>query len=434
MSFEPVSIISLGCPKNIVDSERILGKLLENKISVTFNTDEAQTIIINTCAFLQSARDESEEVIKEFIEKKKRGKIRKIIVSGCYPSLVGKKLMEKFPEIDAITGTNDINRVINALKSSKREAFLSKRFETILPSRLTITLPHYAYLKIADGCNHRCAFCLIPSIKGNLHSLKKEYIVNEAEGLARNGVKEIILIAQDTTAYGEDIYGKPMLIPLLEALEKVNGIEWIRILYTYPNEVIRDLAYYIAKSKKVVPYIDMPIQHINNKILRSMNRLGERKDIERIIEILKKLHIAIRTTVITGFPGEGEKEFEELKEFVKNSRFDHLGVFPYFREKGTTSYSMGNQIDNETKMRRKEMIESIQEEISLERNKQFIGKHLPVIIDYYDENKNTFVGRTIYDAPEIDNIVYVKGNVRAGNIYVIKIEEAKKHILKGGII
>ena len=434
MSFEPVSIISLGCPKNIVDSERILGKLLENKISVTFNTDEAQTIIINTCAFLQSARDESEEVIKEFIEKKKRGKIRKIIVSGCYPSLVGKKLMDKFPEIDAITGTNDINRVINALKSSKREAFLSKRFETILPPRLTITLPHYAYLKIADGCNHRCAFCLIPSIKGNLHSLKKEYIVNEAEGLARNGVKEIILIAQDTTAYGEDIYGKPMLIPLLETLEKVNGIEWIRILYTYPNEVIRDLAYYIAKSKKVVPYIDMPIQHINNKILRSMNRLGERKDIERIIEILKKLHIAIRTTVITGFPGEGEKEFEELKEFVKNSRFDHLGVFPYFREKGTTSYSMGNQIDNETKMRRKEMIESIQEEISLERNEQFIGKYLPVIIDYYDENKNTFVGRTIYDAPEIDNIVYVKGNVRVGNIYVIKIEEAEKHILKGGII
>lgn len=433
-AFEPVSIISLGCPKNTVDSERILGELLENKISVTFNTKEAQTIIINTCAFLQPAREESEEVIKEFIEKKKRGKIKKIIVSGCYPSLVGKKLMKKFPEIDAITGTNDINYVIDALKSSEREAFLSKHFETILPSRLTITLPHYAYLKIADGCNHRCAFCLIPFIKGNLHSIKKEDLINEAEGLARNGVKEIVLIAQDTTAYGEDIYGKPMLIPLLESLEKINGIEWIRILYTYPNEVTEDLAYYIAESKKVVPYIDMPIQHINDKILRSMNRLGKRKDIERVIESLKKLHIAIRTTIITGFPGETEKEFEELKEFVKNTQFDHLGVFPYFREKGTASYSMNNQVDDVTKMRRKEIIESIQEKISLERNKQFIGKNLPVIIDYHNEDKNTFVGRTIYDAPEIDDIVYIKGNVRAGNIYRIKIEKAEEHVLKGGLL
>ncbi len=432
--FEPVSIISLGCPKNIVDSERILGKLLESRIAVTFNANEAQTIIINTCAFLQSARDESDKVIREFIEEKKKGKIRKIIVSGCYPSLVGKRLMKKFPEIDAITGTNDINHIVNVLKSSKKEVFISKHFETTLPPRLTITLPHYAYLKIADGCNHRCTFCLIPFIKGNLHSLKKESIVNEAEGLAKNGVKEIIVVAQDTTAYGEDIYGKSMLIPLLEALEKINGIEWIRILYTYPNEVTRDLAFYIAESKKVVPYIDVPIQHINNKILKSMNRLGERKDIKRIIEILKKLRIAIRTTIITGFPGEGEKEFNELKEFVKNAKFDHLGVFPYFREKGTASYSMDNQVDNETKIKRKEIIESIQEEISLRRNKQFIGKSIPVMVDYYDESKDVFVGRTIYDAPDIDNIVFVKNNVKVGNIYNITVRQAETHILRGGLL
>jgi len=429
--FEPIGIISLGCPKNIVDSERILGKLLENGIYVTFDTDEARTIIINTCAFLQPARDEAEDVINEFIEKKKKGTVKKIIVSGCYPSLVGNKLMEKFPRIDAITGTNDISHIVDALKSNGKAQFLSRDFETSLPARFLVTLPHYAYLKIADGCNHRCAFCLIPQIKGSLHSLKKEFIIKEAKELARSGAKELIITAQDTTAYGKDIYGKPMLISLLKELEKIDGIEWIRILYTYPGEVTEGLAFYIAGSKKVVPYIDMPIQHISDKILGDMNRMSKRKNVEKMIEIFRKFNIAIRTTLIVGFPGEGEKEFDELREFVEETKFDYLGVFPYFREEGTASYLMDGQVDISIKIERKEIIESIQEKISLERNRKFIGKSMPVIMDYYDQKKDLFVGRTIYDAPEIDNIVFVKDNVKAGSIYNVKIEQAEAHTLEG---
>jgi len=253
-----------------------LGKLLENNIYITLNLEEAHSIIINTCAFLQSARNESEGVIQEFIEKKKAGIVKKLIVSGCYPSLCGSSLMDRFPEIDAITGTNDINHIVDALKSDRKAQFLSRDFELVLPSRFLVTLPHYAYLKIADGCSHRCAFCLIPNIKGNLHSFEREFIIQEAEGLVNNGVKEIIIIAQDTTNYGADIYGKSMFIPLLEELEKIKGIEWIRVLYTYPGEVTEDLVSYIKNSEKVVPYIDMPIQHINNTILRNMNRRRKR--------------------------------------------------------------------------------------------------------------------------------------------------------------
>jgi ribosomal protein S12 methylthiotransferase len=297
-----------------------------------------------------------------------------------------------------------------------------------------VTLPHYAYLKIADGCNHRCAFCLIPKIKGNLHSLEREFIVREVEGLANNGVKEIIITAQDTTNYGADIYGKPMLIPLLKDLEKIKGIEWIRVLYTYPGEVTEGLVSYIKNSEKVVPYIDMPIQHINDRMLKNMNRVGQRKDIEKILELFKVNNIAVRTTLIVGFPGEGEKEFEELKEFVEKMKFDHLGVFKYFREEGTKSYNMENQVEEAVKERREEAIRSIQEKISLERNNTFIGQTIPAIIDYYDEKEGVFVGRTKYDAPEIDNIVLVKGDVIVGEIQDVVIESAKEHVLTGRVL
>ncbi len=417
-----------------MDSERILGKLLENNIHITLNLEEARSIIINTCAFLQSARSESEEVIQEFIEKKKAGIIKKLIVSGCYPSLDGSSLMDRFPEIDAITGTNDINHIVDALKLDRKGQFLSRDFELVLPSRFLVTLPHYAYLKIADGCSHRCAFCLIPNIKGNLHSFEREFIIQEAEGLVNNGVKEIIITAQDTTNYGADIYGKSMFIPLLEDLEKIKGIEWIRVLYTYPGEVTEDLVSYIRNSEKVVPYIDMPIQHINDTILKNMNRIGQRKDIEKIVGLFKKNNIAVRTTLIVGFPGEGEKEFEELREFVEEMKFDHLGVFKYFREEGTKSYNMENQVEEAVKERREKTIKAIQEKISLNRNKTFIGRTIPVIIDYYDEKKGVFVGRTKYDAPEVDNIVLAKGAVTVGEIQDIVVENVKEHALIGRVL
>lgn len=422
-NFEPVGIVSLGCPKNIVDSERILGMLIQDGFSVTFDVDEAQSVIINTCAFLESARAESETVITEFIEKKRSGKIAKVIVSGCYPSLVKEKLLEKFPEIDAITGTNNIEDVESALLG-KGKMFVDSKVRSEELARLQITLPHYEYLKIADGCNHKCAFCLIPKIKGPVHSFDMEFLVSEAESLAENGVKELILIAQDTTQYGVDLYGKNSLLDLLKKLNDVEGIRWIRLLYTYPSEISDELIEYIAsKDNKVVPYIDVPIQHISDFILKRMRRIGSKKDIELLVDKLKSRGIAVRTTVIVGFPGESEKEFNELVEFVKKAKFEHLGVFPFFREKGTESYSLDKQVNKETKIERQHIIEEIQHNINVEKFSNMVGKKIDVIVDYFDESFNAFIGRTIYDAPEIDDFVVIENNetVEEGDVYKAEI-------------
>lgn len=414
--FEPVGIVSLGCPKNIVDSERLLGNLLKNEVSITFDINEARSVIINTCAFLQSAREEAESVIKEFVEKKRKGSIRKIVVSGCYPSLSGKSLLYRFPEIDAITGTNDLHSIVNAL-SGEEKIILSKDFEMLVPPRLQITLLHYEYLKIADGCNHRCAFCLIPKIKGDVHSFPIEFLVNEAQSLAENGVKELILIAQDTTQYGIDIYGKNSLLLLLEKLEKVSGIEWIRILYTYPSEISKPLVEYIAsKDNKVVPYIDVPIQHISDRILKRMNRIGGSKLVRDLIYLLESHGIAVRTTVITGFPGETEKDFKELLDFVEEVKFEHLGAFAFSREPGTESFDMDGQLDEKVKQNRLRQIEELQHKINMEKFKSMAGKKIPVIADYFDETLNAFIGRTIFDAPEIDDFVVLKGDIEEGKI------------------
>ncbi len=414
--FEPVGIVSLGCPKNIVDSERLLGNLLKNEVSITFDINEARSVIINTCAFLQSAREEAESVIKEFVEKKRKGSIRKIVVSGCYPSLSGKSLLYRFPEIDAITGTNDLHSIVNAL-SGEEKIILSKDFEMLVPPRLQITLLHYEYLKIADGCNHRCAFCLIPKIKGDVHSFPIEFLVNEAQSLAENGVKELILIAQDTTQYGIDIYGKNSLLLLLEKLEKVSGIEWIRILYTYPSEISKPLVEYIAsKDNKVVPYIDVPIQHISDRILKRMNRIGGSKLVRDLVYLLKSHGIAVRTTVITGFPGETEKDFKELLDFVEEVKFEHLGAFAFSREPGTESFDMDGQLDEKVKQNRLRQIEELQHKINMEKFKSMAGKKIPVIADYFDETLNAFIGRTIFDAPEIDDFIVLKGDIEEGKI------------------
>jgi ribosomal protein S12 methylthiotransferase len=419
--FEPVGIISLGCPKNIVDSERLLGKLLQDKIHITFNLEEAKSVIINTCAFLQSARDEAESVISEFVYRKKTGEIKRIIVSGCYPSLVKDNLLKKFPEIDALTGTNDLNSIVDAINGGKR-AYISRKAEHVVIPRFQITLPHYEYLKIADGCNHSCSFCLIPKIKGKVHSFDIPFLVKEAESLVKNGVKEIILIAQDTTLYGIDIYGKGMLLDLLVELEKIEGLEWIRILYTYPSEITEGLVNYIAADNKVVPYIDVPIQHISDSILKKMNRIGGRAQIEKVIGMLKDKHIAVRTTVITGFPGETDKEFEELKKFIEETRFEHLGAFAFSREKGTASYELPGQLSEEVKTKRKEEIETMQAEINADKFRNIMGRTVSVIVDYYDSGIEKFIGRTEFDAPEIDDYVVINNdNVSKGNIYKAKI-------------
>lgn len=418
-----VSIVSLGCPKNLVDSERVLGALSKD-YRITFDVDNADIVIINTCAFLKESREESESVIKEFLEKKRKGKIKKVVVLGCYPSLDLNGLKEKFKEVDAFVGTNNLKDVEKAI-SDNRDFVSSKPEFSELP-RLQVTLPHYSYLKIADGCNHRCAFCLIPKIKGNLHSFDINFLVNEAKALAENGVKELILIAQDTTQYGLDIYGTVKLIELLKELENIEGIKWIRLLYTYPSPYMFELVRFIRDSKKVVPYIDMPIQHASDRVLRSMLRGSSKKELESIASFIKDNGITFRTSVIVGFPGETKEDFKQLKDFLSTYEVDHIGIFKYSNEEGTLSYSL-EQVPREEIEERFEELNNLKDELALKRSRAFIGKEVEFIVDYYDRSLHVSVGRSIFDAPDIDNVVFVKKVLTPSNIYSGEVKEADRY-------
>ncbi|MFU2157561.1 30S ribosomal protein S12 methylthiotransferase RimO [Caldisericum sp. AR60] len=408
-----VSLISLGCPKNLVDSERVLGEV-SSKYSITFGTDNADIVLINTCAFLKESREESEEVIKEFIEKKEKGKIEKLIVIGCYPSLDVGNLKKKFPFVDGFVGTNNIKDVLLAIENGG--VYVDKTPEYADLPRLQVTLSHYSYLKIADGCSHRCAFCLIPKIKGDTHSFDIDFLVHEAEALSKNGVKELVLIAQDTTQYGIDLYKQVKLVDLLEELEKIDGVSWIRLLYTYPSPYMHKVIDYIKRSKKVVPYIDMPIQHASDRMLRAMLRMYSKKDLEQIVESMKSSHIAFRTSVIVGFPTETEDDFKELEKFIEKYEIDHIGIFKYSNEYGTISYNM-KQVEEEIKQERFERLNELKDKLAIKRSKSFIGKEISFIVDYYDSTSKNSYGRSIYDAPDIDNVVIVKGKLKQGGIY-----------------
>ncbi|MEF3244438.1 MAG: 30S ribosomal protein S12 methylthiotransferase RimO [Caldisericaceae bacterium] len=418
-----VSIVSLGCPKNLVDAERVLG-YLAGDYKISFNPDNSDVVIINTCAFLEVARNESESVIKEFVLKKRKGIIEKVVVMGCYPSLNVDYLKNKFKYVDAFVGTNNLADIKKAIE--KGGLFVNAEPEFIELPRLQLTLPHYSYLKIADGCNHKCAFCLIPNIKGLLHSFKMEFLIEEAKALARNGVKELILIAQDTTQYGLDFYGEIKLIPLLEALEKIDGFEWIRILYTYPQPYIFELVKFMKDSKKIVPYIDMPIQHVSDKILRLMKRGYSAHELERIVDFIKSNGFALRTSVIVGFPQEDDKDFEELLRFIEKYGIDHLGIFAYSKENGTFSYSMEDVPSKDVHNRLKEL-EALKEEIALKRSNSFLNKEVPFVVDFVDRNKKISTGRTIFDAPDIDNIVYVKKVLKQSNFYKGIVKQVDKY-------
>jgi len=420
-----VSIVSLGCPKNLVDSERILGVLNRNGFDITFDADNSDIVVINTCAFLRSARDESDEVISEFIDKKNKGLLKKLVVAGCYPSLEGKVLKQKFPEVDALIGTNNIGDVVKALKEEK--SYISRKYEQDMYPRMKATLPHYEYLKIADGCNHKCAFCTIPKIKGGTHSFPINSIVSEAKALAESGVKELLIIAQDITQYGIDLYGNNKLMPLLSKLDKLEGISWIRLMYTYPSISMLDLIDFMIDSEHIVPYIDIPIQHISDRILKKMRRATNRKDIETIFKRLKKNDIAIRTSVIVGFPYETESDFRELKEFVKEYEIDHIGIFEYSNEERSGSYLMEEQVKDEVKLRRFEELVDVRDLNAEKRANKLLGTVLETIVDFYDKGVRKFVGRTIYDAPEIDDIVYFEGSNTLGGIAKSKIIEASPY-------
>ena len=416
-----IGVVSLGCAKNLVDSEILLGKLKGAGVEITSNPEEADVIIVNTCGFIEPAKLESIETILEFTESGKE-----VIVMGCLVERYKKELEKEIPEVRAYFGTESWEEVLNYLGLKERREI----------KRILSTPRSYAYLKIAEGCNRLCSFCAIPGIRGKHRSRKIEDIVEEAKFLAEQGVKELCVVSQDTTYYGKDLYREYKLVELLERLEKVEGIKWIRLLYLYPTEVHEDLIDYIANSEKVVPYFDIPLQHVNDKVLKDMRRGYDGKFVRNLIEkIRKKVNRAVfRTTFIVGFPTEGEKEFKELKEFVEEGHFHWLGVFTYSPEEGTHAYSLGDPISKEVKEERREILMKIQKEITRRKNEEFLGKKVEVLIDGYEE-EFSFVpkGRAYFQAPEVDGVIYVETsrNLKSGDFLKVRITQVADYDLAG---
>ncbi len=429
-----IALISHGCAKNLVDSELILGILAQNGYEVTLNEDETDTVIVNTCSFICDAERESISSILELVDKGKN-----VIVTGCLSQKHPEELKQEIPEIKAVLGTTDFTKIIDVLKKIDSEYIceVNPEPEYIYPEnieRQQITMGASSYIKIADGCNYRCGYCVIPYLRGNYHSRKIEDIVEEAKKLVKKGVTEIILVAQDTTGYGIDIYKKPMLSKLLEELNEIKGLGWIRVMYAYPTQMSDELLDTIARLDKVVKYVDIPLQHSHPELLKMMNRPSF--DYRPMIENIRKRipDVSIRTAFIVGYPGETEEHFEHLCNFVRDMKFDRMGVFIYSREKGTPSYKMPNRVSVKIARERYKKLMEIQQGISVERNKKFVGKTIPCIIECCSD-EGEVIARTQYDAPEIDGVVniYTDKMVVPGDIEMVKITGSTEYDLSGEI-
>lgn len=421
--------VSLGCAKNLVDTEVMLGLMQQHGIELTANPADSDILIVNTCAFILSAKEESITTILNLAEYKE-GRCRSLIVAGCLGQLYGQQLLDEMPEVDAVIGTGAWNRIIEAIEetlSGRRVVLIGERpiiYNAKTPRLLTT--PNYTtYVKIAEGCNNRCSFCSIPLIRGRQISRPIKDIVAEVEQLSSQGVKEINLIAQDTTAYGIDIYGRPQLVELLRELVKVD-VHWIRILYAYPRRFTDELIDLIAAEPKICKYVDLPLQHASNKILRLMNRPDTRESIEELLNKVRERipGVAIRSTFIVGFPGETEEDFQELKNFLQTQRLDKVGVFTYSREEDTAAYDLPDQISEEVMQERYHDLMSMQSLISQELNESLEGQELEVLIENRDEEVPEVVaGRSYRDAPEVDGLVYIEndGRSKAGDIVKVKV-------------
>ncbi len=430
-----IALISHGCAKNLVDSELILGILAQNGYKITLNDSEAETVIINTCSFISDAERES---IQSILQMADAGK--KIIVTGCLSQKHAEELKEAIPEISAVIGTTDFIKIIDVLKRLENENFVNEvslEPNYIYPEnveRQQITMGASSYIKIADGCNYRCGYCIIPYLRGNYNSRKMENIIDEAKALVKKGVTEIILVAQDTTGYGIDIYKKPMLAELLRELNKIDGLGWIRVMYAYPTQMTDDLLKAFADCEKVVNYVDIPLQHSHPEVLKLMSRPSF--DYRPMIENIRKIvpNVSIRTAFVVGYPGETEEHFEHLCDFVRDMKFDRMGVFTYSREKGTPSYSMKPHVPKRVAKARWKKLMEIQQEISKERNQKFVGKLVPCIIECYSDDGEV-IARTQYDAPEIDGVVNIKTDkhVVPGDIELVRITGASEYDLIGEI-
>ncbi len=436
-----VHLISLGCARNRVDSEVMLGSMLADQWSVTDDAEEADTIIVNTCGFIEAAKEESVQTILEAAEIKKTKPDMKLVVAGCLTQRYKKQLVEGLPEVDLFVGTDEFPQIANFLNEelpqgtvkAKRTHYL---YDGSLPKKNTLSASS-AYVKVAEGCQHNCAFCIIPAIRGKLRSRPIPNVVQEVKNLAAQGVKEINLIAQDLAAYGRD-WGESDLLPLLRQLVEIDGIEWIRLLYVYPENISDEFVEFFAAHPKICKYLDIPVQHASDEILQKMNRGVTREDLRRAFTRLRERvpGIAIRTSVMVGFPGETEEQFLELKEFVEEMCFEHLGCFIYSQEEGTVAGRMPNQVPEEVKARRQAEIMELQKELSRENMQKFVGQTLPVLVKGLSEESELLAeGRLSIQAPEVDGVVYInEGDFKPGTIQMVRITEAHDYDLVGKIV
>ncbi|MGN0354772.1 MAG: 30S ribosomal protein S12 methylthiotransferase RimO [Muricoprocola sp.] len=437
-----ILFISLGCDKNLVDSERMIGLLTEKGYEITDDEAQADIIVINTCCFIHDAKEESIENILAMSEYRKNGSCKALVVTGCLAQRYQKEIVEEIPEVDAVLGTASYDEIVDTveeiLKGQKVLSFQDiNRLPVVKAKRIVTTGGHYAHLKIAEGCDKHCTYCIIPKIRGNFRSVPMEELLAEARELADQGVKELILVAQETTLYGKDLYGKKSLHILLKELCKIQGIRWIRILYCYPEEIYDELIETIRDEKKICHYLDLPIQHASDRILKRMGRRTTRKQLEEIVAKLRKEipDIILRTTLITGFPGETQEDHEELMEFVDEMEFDRLGVFTYSQEEDTPAAVMEDQIEEETKLDRQEELMELQQEVSMDKNDAKVGTTVLAMVEGYLTDENVYVARTYGDAPGIDGYLFINTSetLMSGDFVKVKITGALEYDLIGEI-
>ena len=438
-----VLFISLGCDKNLVDSEVMLGLLAEKGYQMTDDETEAEVIVINTCCFIHDAKEESIQTILEMAEYKKEGTLKALIVTGCLAQRYQQEILDEIPEVDEVLGTTSYPEIVDAIENAlKGRAEVRMTDIDALPlvdtARQVTTGGHFAYLKIAEGCDKHCTYCIIPKIRGNYRSVPMDRLIKEAKGLAEKGVKELILVAQETTLYGKDLYGEKSLHRLLKELCRISGIRWIRILYCYPEEIDDNLIQVMKEEPKICHYVDLPIQHANTDILKRMGRRTSKEQLEEIIGKLRREipDIAIRTTLITGFPGETEEQHQELVDFVDEMEFDRLGVFTYSPEEDTPAAEMEGQIPEEVKEDRQAEIMELQQEIAFEQAEDMVGKEVLVMIEGKVADENAYVGRTYKDAPNVDGLIFVntEEELMSGDFARVKVTGAAEYDLIGELI
>jgi ribosomal protein S12 methylthiotransferase len=434
------AFVSLGCPKNLVDSEKMLGTMALDGYTLVSDPDGSDFVIVNTCGFIESSRDESKAVIQDMLDLKKAGRTKGVIVAGCLPERVGGSLLEEMPDIDHIVGVfgrDEINRVADRMiggAQEQRELFRPAPIKAMDDrARLRLTPDHFAYLKISEGCDRTCTFCSIPKMRGKHVTKPIEMVIAEANELANDGMRELIIVAQDTTYYGMDLYRRVQLVELLKQLEQVDGIDWIRLMYMYPINFTDELIDTIEGSKRIIPYLDMPLQHINSQVLKRMQR---RVDREQTVELVQKLrdrisNLVLRTTFITGFPGETDAQFEELRQFVVDTNFERMGAFVYSLEPGTPAVKLDGHLPEDVKEARRDELMSVQQDIAFKFGDSLIGYELDAMIDEQLDD-NLWLGRIYADAPEIDGNIYVQGaGIQVGDLLPVEIVERREYDLAG---